>query len=179
LFGEQDEGGVVVDVASGFIEDAVVTMGGVGVEGDIGEERQIRQFFFQGPQGVGNKALGVEPSPPVLGAEGGFDAGKDGDPADPTIGESVRVAEERGKRMTKMSGKTGDRGGGAGTVFHKEGGNQVGRGDGRFRKQPPDSGGTAEAAASNRDGKLGTQGNSIISPPEMKMKIKIKRPGAR
>ncbi len=71
-----------------------MTMGGVGVEGDIGEERQIRQFFFQGPQGVGNKALGVEPSPPVLGAEGGFDAGKDGDPADPTIGESVRVAEE-------------------------------------------------------------------------------------
>jgi hypothetical protein len=55
----------------------------------------------------------------------------------------------------------------------------VGRGDGDFGKQATDSGGTAEAAASNRDGKLGTQGDSIISPPEMKMKIKIKRPGAR
>jgi hypothetical protein len=89
------------------------------------------------------------------------------------------VAEERGKRMTKMSGKTGDRGGGARAVLHEERGNQVGRGDGDFGKQATDSGGTAEAAASNRDGKLGTQGNSIISPPEMKMKIKIKRPGAR
>jgi hypothetical protein len=78
-----------------------------------------------------------------------------------------------------MAREAGNRRGLTGAVLNKEGGDQVGRGDGRFRKQPPDSGGTAEAAASNRDGKLGTQGNSIISPPEMKMKIKIKRPGAR
>ena len=50
----------------------------------------------------------------------------------------------------------------------------MGRGDGRFRKQPTDPGGTAEAATSNWDGKLGAQGNGIISVAEIKMKIKIR-----
>ncbi|MEY2852495.1 MAG: hypothetical protein RL549_1194 [Verrucomicrobiota bacterium] len=60
--------------------------------------------------------------------------------------------------MTEMSGKTGDRGGGAGTVFHKEGGNQVGQGDGRFRKQPPDSWGTANSSWSDMNIELTAQG---------------------
>ena len=76
--------------------------------------------------------------------------------------------------MAKVTREAGNRGGSARAVLHKEGGDQVGGRDGRFRKQPPDSGGTAEAATSDGDGKLGTQGNWIISPPEMKMKIKIK-----
>ena len=76
--------------------------------------------------------------------------------------------------MAKVTREAGDRGGSYRAVFHKEWGDQVGRGDGRFRKKPSDSRGTAEAATSNWDGKLGAQGIGNISPPEIKMKIKIK-----
>ena len=94
--------------------------------------------------------------------------------------------------MAKVTREAGDRGGGTRAVLHKEGGDQVGRGDGRFRKQPPDSGGKAEAAWSDINIELTAQGvrlglrlglrefrEHILSEGEIKMKIKIKGLTAR
>ena len=63
----------------------------------------------------------------------------------------------------------------------------MGRGDGRFRKQPTDPGGTAEAAWSDMNIELTAQGvrlglrlslrevrEHILSEGEIKMKIKIR-----
>ncbi len=61
-----------------------------------------------------------------------------------------------------MVGQAGDWGGLTGSIFHKERGNEVGGGDCRFRKKAANAGGPAEAAASDGDGKLGTQGNRMI-----------------
>ena len=94
--------------------------------------------------------------------------------------------------MPKVTRKAGDRGGGTRAVLHKEGGDQVGRGDGRFRKQPTDSGGTANSSWSDWNVELADQGvrlglrlglrefrEYILSEGEIKMKIKIKGPTAR
>ena len=63
--------------------------------------------------------------------------------------------------MAKVTREAGDGGGSARAVFHKEGGDQVGRGDGRFRKQPTDSRGTPEAAISNWNVELTDQSERI------------------
>ena len=62
---------------------------------------------------MGDEALGIESGPAVLGAEGGFDAGKDGDPADAAVGQPGGVTEEGRNRMPKVTWEAGDGGGGA------------------------------------------------------------------
>jgi len=146
LFTKKSDGGVVIDVATFFIEDAVVTVRGVGIEGDIGKDRQIGKFFFEGAEGAGNQALGIQAGFAVLGAEGWFDAGKDGDTTDAALRESGCKAEKGGDGVTKVAGETGDRGGRARTVFDEKRGDEMGCGDGGLGKQTADSGGTAKAA---------------------------------
>jgi hypothetical protein len=125
LFTKKDDGGVVIDVATFFIEDAVVTVRGVGIEGDIGKDRQIGEFFFEGAESTGNEALGIQAGLAVLGAEGGVDAGEDGDTADAALGKSGRKAKKGGDGVTKVAREAGDWGGRARAVFHKERGDQV------------------------------------------------------
>ena len=60
--------------------------------------------------------------------------------------------------MAKVAREAGDRSWGARAVLHKEGGDQVGRGDGRLRKQPTDSGGTANSSWSDMNIELTAQG---------------------
>ena len=89
--------------------------------------------------------------------------------------------------MAKVTGEAGDRSGSTRAVFHKEGGDQVGRGDGRFRKQLTDSRGTANSSWSDMNIELTAQGvrlglrlglrevrEHILSEGEIKMKIKIR-----
>ena len=110
----------------------------------------------------------------VLGVEGRFDAGEDGDATDAAIGESDRMAEKRRDGVTNMVGQAGDWGGLTGSIFHKERGNEVGGGDCRFRKKAANAGGPAEAAASEGDGKFRFHENKIIRRGWIKMKIKIR-----
>jgi len=163
LFTKKGDGGVVIDVATFFIEDAVVAVGGVGIERDIGKDWEIGEFFFEGAEGAGNQAFGIQAGFTVLGAEGGLDAGEDGDTADAALGESGRKAEKGGDGVTKMAGEAGDRGGCARAVFNEKRSDEVGSGDGGLGKQTADAGGTAEAATSDWNGKLGAQGKEIIS----------------
>jgi len=163
LFTKKANGGVVIDVATFFIEDAVVAVGGVGIESHIGKDREIGEFFFEGAKSAGNEAFGIQAGFAVLGAEGRFDAGEDGDTADAALGESGRMAKEGGNGVTKMAGEAGDRGGCAGAVLDEKRGDEMGSGDGGLGKQSPDAGGAAKAATSDWNGKLGAQGRKIIS----------------
>ena len=139
-----------------------MAVGGVGIEGDVGEDREIGEFFFEGAESTGNQALGIQASLAVLGAKGGFDAGEDGDTTDAALRESGRVAEKGGDGVTKVAGEAGDWGGRAGTVFDKERGDEMGRADGSLGKQSADAGGTAKTATSDWNGKPGIQGGKII-----------------
>jgi hypothetical protein len=134
LFTKKDDGGVVINVATFFIEDAVVTVGGVGIEGDIGKDRQIGEILFEGAESTGNEAFGIQAGFAVLGAKGGFDAGEDGDATDAALRESGCKAEKGGDGVTKVAGETGDRGGCARTVFYKQRGDEMGGGDGGLGK---------------------------------------------
>jgi hypothetical protein len=157
LFTEKDDRGVVVDVLAFDIKNAVVTVRGVGVKGHIGKDWQIGEFFLEGSEGAGDEAVGIESGPAILGAEGGFDTGKDGDAADAALGESGRVPEDSGNRMAGMAREARDRRGCAGAVFHKERSDQVGRGNRGFREEAANARGAAKAATSDGDGKSGFQ----------------------
>jgi len=139
-----------------------VAMGGVGVQGHIGEDREIGEFFFEGAESTGNEAFGIQAGFAVLGTEGGFDAGKDGDPANAAWGESARMAQEGGNRVTKMAGEAGDWGGRAGTVFDEERGDEAGGGNRGLGKQAANAEGTAKTATSDGNGKPGVQEGKII-----------------
>ena len=59
--------------------------------------------------------------------------------------------------MAGMPREARDRSGCAGAVFHKERGDQVGRGNRGFREQAANAGGAPKAATSDGDGKSGIQ----------------------
>jgi hypothetical protein len=126
LFGEQDEGGVVVDVASGFVEDTIVTMGGVWIEGHIGEDWEVRKLLFQCPEGAGNETFGVQASLAVLRAKRRLDAREDGDPANAAVGQPGRLPKDAGNRIAGMAREAGNRRGLTGAVLNKERSHQVG-----------------------------------------------------
>jgi len=139
-----------------------VTVGGIGIEGDVGKDREIGKFFFEGAEGAGNQTPGIQAGFAVLGTEGGFDAGKDGDPANAAWGESARMAQEGGNRVTKMAGEAGDWARCAGTVFDEERGDEVGGGNRGLGKQAANAEGTAKTATSDGNGKPGVQEGKII-----------------
>ena len=66
-------------------DDPVVTVAGVGIQGDVGHDRHSRHRLFDLADGPGDQAIGVEAFGPILGFEALCHFGEQHDAADAQI----------------------------------------------------------------------------------------------
>jgi hypothetical protein len=69
-----------------------VTVGGVGIEGDVGKQGKVREIFFQGTKSSWDEAFWVVGSTGVGCAKVLGKAGKEGDASDATPSEASCLA---------------------------------------------------------------------------------------
>ena len=116
-----------------------MTVGGVGVEGDVCKNRKLRQFFFEGTDRPINQPLGIKGLLGAGGAQSLRNDWEDGDPPDTASGETVCLANESRNGKTEMTGKAGDGLRSVLAVDNKKRGDEMRGGNIGFGENPPNS----------------------------------------
>lgn len=158
---EHGDGGVIFDIGLVGIENAIVTVRGVGIEGDIGDDEEFGEVFFELSDGAKDECFGVEGLFAVGGFEGGIDAGEESDGAYPELVKRAALFEEVAVAEAMLSREGIDRFTTGFLVEDEEGLDEIGRLEDGFADEIAQGGVLAQAAGAARELKQRTMFREI------------------
>ena len=142
---ERFDGAVIIHVGAGGVQDAVVAVGGVRVEGDVREDHRAGRLGLHFADGAVGEVRWVEGFGAFDGLAGGVDLREEGHAMDAEGEEFGALGAELGERDAADSGEGAD-GLSDVTFGHEERLDQVAGFDDRFAEHGTDTGRSPEAA---------------------------------
>jgi hypothetical protein len=92
---DQDRHRLVIEHIAAGIDQPILAVGGEGVEGDVGDDRQVRPGLLEGAHRPLGQAIGIEGLAGVLGLGLGRGHGEEGDGGDAQVQDLASLRQQQ------------------------------------------------------------------------------------